>query len=108
MMMTLSKGWARGAVWVVLLIAGCILAPAQEVTGSISGTVVDPSGAVVSGAIVTLTNTDRAHVERTVKTDKAGFYTASSLPLGTYSVGVTMKGFKTGTVSNLVLHANDA
>ena len=84
--MTLSKVWARGAVWVVLFMAGCLLAPAQEVTGSISGTVVDASGAVVSGAVVTLTNTDRAHVERTVKTDKAGFYTASSLPLGTYSV----------------------
>ena len=106
--MKLSKGWVRTAVWIVLLLGGSMLVGAQEVTGSISGTVVDASGAVINGAVVTLTNADRAHVERTVKTNKQGFYTASSLPLGTYSVSITNKGFKTATVSGLVLHANDA
>ncbi len=105
--MTLSRRWVRGAVWVVLLMAGSVLARAQEVSGSISGTVVDATGASVSGAVVTLTQTDRAHVERTVKTNKAGFYTATSLPLGTYSVTIAMKGFKTATVTGLVLNAND-
>ena len=80
--MTLSRRWVRGAVWVVLLMVGSVLARAQEVSGSISGTVVNASGASVSGAVVTLTNTDRAYVERTLKTDKAGLYTARSLPLG--------------------------
>lgn len=106
--MTLSRRWVHGAVWVVLLITGSMLARAQEVTGSISGTVLDPSGAAVNGAIVTLTNTDRNFVERTVKTDKAGFYTATSLPLGNYSVTITMKGFKTASVTSLQLNANDA
>ena len=106
--MTLSRRWVRGAVWVVLLMAGSILARGQEVSGSISGTVLDASGASVSGAVVTLTNTDRAFVERTLKTDKAGFYTARSLPLGNYSVTIAMKGFKTASVTGLVLHANDA
>ena len=89
--MTLSRRWVRGAVWVVLLIVGSVLARAQEVSGSISGTVLDPTGASVNGAVVTITNTDRAHVERVVKTDKAGFYTATSLPLGNYSVSIEMK-----------------
>ncbi len=106
--MTLSRRWVRGAVWVVLLMVGSVLARAQEVSGSISGTVVDASGASVSGAVVTLTNTDRAYVERTIKTNKSGFYTAGSLPLGNYSVTVAMQGFKTFTETGVVLHANDA
>ena len=106
--MTLSRRWVRGAVWVVLLMAGSLLARGQEIAGSISGTVVDAAGASVSGAVVTLTNTDRAFVERTLKTNKAGFYTATSLPLGNYSVTVAAKGFKTASVSGLVMHANDA
>jgi Carboxypeptidase regulatory-like domain len=108
MMMTLSRGWVRGAVCVVILMAGSVVARAQEVSGSISGTVVDATSASVSGAVVTVTNTDRSHVERTLKTDKAGFFTATSLPLGTYSVTVEMKGFKTTTVSGLILNADDA
>jgi hypothetical protein len=106
--MTLSRRWVRGAVWVVMLMVGSLLARAQEVSGSISGTVLDATGAAVSGAVVTVTNTDRDYVERTVTTNKTGFYTATSLPLGTYSVSVAMKGFKTGVVSGLVLHSTDA
>src|ERR1039458_10610116 len=93
MMMTLSRRWVRGAVWVVLLMVGSVLARAQEISGRVSGTVVDATGASVSGAVVTLTNTDRAYVERTVKTDKVGYYTATSLPLGNYSVTIATKGF---------------
>jgi hypothetical protein len=108
MMMTLSRRWVRGAVWVVLLMVGSVLARAQEVSGSISGTVVDAAGASVSGAVVTLTNTDRAYVERTLKTDKAGYYTAPFLPLGNYSVAIAAKGFKKTTVTGLVLNDHDA
>jgi hypothetical protein len=107
MMMTLSRRWVRGAVWFVLLMTGSVLARAQEVSGNISGTVVDAAGAVVSGATVTLTNTDRAYVERTLTTNRAGYYSATSLPLGTYSVTVAMKGFKTATETGIVLNASD-
>src|SRR5665213_3286837 len=85
MKMTLSRRWVRGAVWVVLLVTGSVLTRAQEVSGNISGTVTDATGASVSGAAVTLTNTDRAYVERTVTTNRAGFYSATSLPPGMYS-----------------------
>src|ERR1017187_3164480 len=107
MMMTLSRRWVRGAVWFVLLMTGSVLARAQEVSGNISGTVVDAAGAVVSGATVTLTNTDRAYVERILTTNKAGYYSATSLPLGTYSVTVAMKGFKTAIETGIVLNASD-
>ena len=80
----------------------------QETTGSISGTIIDSSGANVKGAAVTLTNTDRGQDVRTVTTNSAGFYTATSLPLGTYSVKITSSGFKGEVVTGLVLHVNDA
>ncbi len=105
--MTLSRRWVRGAVWVVLLMVGSVVTRAQEVSGNISGTVVDATGASVSGAVVTLKNTDRDHVERTATTNKVGFYSVTSLPLGNYSVTIAMKGFKTASVTGLVLHASD-
>lgn len=94
-------------------IAFCLAAPAsllhaQETQGSISGTISDSSGAAIKGAIVTVTNLDRDRVERSVLTNSKGFYTATSLPLGTYSVQVSDPGFKTEVVTNLVLHVNDA
>jgi len=83
-------------------------ASGQEVTGSISGTITDLSGANVKGAVVTLTNTDRGQDMRTITTGPSGFFTATSLPLGTYTVRVTAGGFKTEIITGLVLHANDA
>ena len=77
-------------------------------TGSISGTITDSSGALVKGATVTLTNTDRNHAERTLTTNGAGFYTATALPLGTYTVKITDHGFKSDAVTGLVLNVADA
>src|SRR5271154_2690958 len=95
-------------VWVALLAMFSIVANAQETTGSISGTITDSSGASVKGAAVTITNTDRGQDVRKLTTNVAGFYTATSLPLGTYTVKVVNTGFKTETVTGLVLHATDA
>ena len=52
----------------------------SSVSGSISGTVTDSSGAVIQGATVTVTNTDRNEDIRVLTTSTAGFYTAESLP----------------------------
>lgn len=77
-------------------------------TGSISGTVTDSSGASIPGASVTITNTDRNHVERTTKTNSAGFYTANQLPLGHYKIEFTGTGFAPNTITGIDLHVNDA
>jgi hypothetical protein len=77
-------------------------------TGSISGTITDSSGALIKGATVTLINTDRSHVERTLTTTSSGFYTATALPLGTYTVKIVDQGFKTEDITGLVLHVSDA
>jgi hypothetical protein len=95
-------------VCVALLTMFSVVASAQETTGSISGLVTDASGALVKGATVTLTNTDRGQDVRTLTTGASGFFTAQSLPLGTYSVKIADSGFRTETVTGLILHANDA
>ncbi|HXS77171.1 MAG TPA: carboxypeptidase regulatory-like domain-containing protein [Terracidiphilus sp.] len=88
--------------------SGIDAAAQSAVSGSITGTVTDSSGAVIVGATVTLTNTDRGQEIRVLKTNSTGFFTASSLPLGTYTVSISSQGFKTDTLTGLVLHANDA
>jgi len=94
-------------VAVVLSLSGNDAIGQSAVSGSISGTITDASGAVIPGASVTLTNTDRGQQVRNLKTNSAGFYTAGSLPLGTYTVTVSNSGFKTDSVTGLVLHAAD-
>src|ERR1017187_5872320 len=59
---------------------------AQDTSGKISGTVLDPSGSGVPGAKVTVTNTDRNLVVRTVTTDSSGIYSAPIIPVGSYAL----------------------
>ena len=67
---------------------------AQEITGSIVGTVKDSNGAAVKGATVTITDTQKKDVVRTVTTDDDGGYAARDLHVGTYDVAVEATGFK--------------
>jgi len=80
---------------------------AQDISGTIEGSVLDPSGAFVSGAKVTVTNQDRNQVVRTITTDASGAYSAPFTPVGKYSVKVEAPGFKTATHSDIVLNVHD-
>ena len=62
--------------------------------GSIQGTVTDPSGAVVSGAKITITNRATGQVASTTSTS-SGAYNSGGLIVGDYTVRVEVKGFKT-------------
>ncbi|MEG9438033.1 carboxypeptidase regulatory-like domain-containing protein, partial [Edaphobacter sp. HDX4] len=81
---------------------------AQNVLGSISGNVTDVSGAAISGAKVTILNTDRNQVVRTVTTNNSGNYAAPTLPLGNYKITVSASGFGDQVITGVVLHVNDA
>src|SRR5271170_6446199 len=95
--------FTRISLILAVLFSLATLAGAQEATsGSISGTITDSTGAVIKGATVTLINTDRGAVIRALPTNSAGYYTAGSLPLGTYTVKVEDSGFKTEEVTGLV------
>jgi hypothetical protein len=77
------------------------------VTASISGTVTDPSGAVVAGASVTATNVETG-IATTLTTNTQGFYSFQSLPLGNYTISVQQSGFKGYAQTGLILNVNDA
>jgi len=82
--------------FVVLLLVSPALMRAQTTisTGSIQGTIVDPSGAIVAGAKVTITDSATGQAI-TQTTTSAGTYTSGSLIPGNYVVRVEAKGFKT-------------
>jgi hypothetical protein len=79
------------------------LALAQFDVGRITGTVFDPTGAVVAGATVTIKNVGTGR-ETTAKSDSSGTFAASSLLNGTYVVSATAKGF--GTVTSATVNLN--
>src|ERR1700756_2391561 len=74
-----------------LLGAGACLA--QQITGSVTGAVTDPTGAAVVGAAVKLTNTQTGAVQNTTS-DDSGDFRFLLLPTGNYSLQVSSSGFK--------------
>src|SRR6267378_2360656 len=100
----------RNSLTLCVLVSVCIcaaIASAQEITGSIVGTVSDSKGGVVPNARVTITNIDQQVVVRTLTTDDRGEYAAPLLPVGRYSVTAEIAGFKKVTQSGVVLNVND-
>src|SRR5580700_7704201 len=80
-----------GGLFAVLLL--CVPAFSQGSAGRILGVVSDQSGGVVTGATVSVIDTDRG-VTRTLVTDDAGAYNAPNLTPGNYTVRVEAKGFQ--------------
>src|SRR5215469_10995898 len=77
----------------------------QSSTTSLRGTIVDPKGAVVSGADVTLANTDTAF-SRTVKTDDRGVFQFLEIPPSTYRLTIHASGFATLRIEGVRLMVN--
>jgi hypothetical protein len=73
-------------------------------TGSIQGMIVDPSAAVVPGAIVSATNLATGS-KSTRETSAAGIYVIPALPPGTYTVEVSAKGFQPLRQDNILVDA---
>src|SRR3712207_4766986 len=88
---------------VVLTLAATSLA--QTSRGTVSGTVVDPNGAVIAGASVTLTN-DETSVSRTTVTNDEGVYRFDAVDLGSYTVKITAANFGEVTKTNVQVQAN--
>ena len=70
--------------------------------GAILGVVTDPTGAVISGAEVTVTNIDTG-LKRNAVTNDGGIFEVLALPIGSYSVSVGMKGFRTWSLDRTQL-----
>jgi len=81
-------------VFILLIPSVRLQAQTRAFTATLSGTVTDPTGSVLSGVKVTLTSSERG-LTRTYTTDATGAYTLSLLPPATYSLQVAAPGFKT-------------
>jgi hypothetical protein len=79
-------------------------AKAQSVTAAITGTVTDPSGAVVNGAHVVARNLSTG-VETTATTNDAGSYRIDYLPIGQYVATITAPGFTKASIPAFTLEA---
>lgn len=79
---------------------------AQIDTGSVTGTIKDPSGALVAGAQCTLTNT-ATNISRQMKSTSAGAYTFDGVSAGTYSLKVVAKGFKEYLLTGIQIHVQN-
>ncbi|MGD0830854.1 MAG: carboxypeptidase-like regulatory domain-containing protein [Terracidiphilus sp.] len=102
--------WAKGP-WTLAVLAICLLLgsaslQAQLLSGSISGTVQDPTGAVVNGATVTLLNQNTSDMRKTVSNDR-GYFTFAGVIPGTYTVTIHANGFKGWKQADLTLNVGD-
>lgn len=106
--MSNKKIWAAWVAVVALMIVFGLPASslAQESTGSIEGVVTDPTGAVIPGATVTITNKATGRTI-TLTTSGGGVYVARALQPGHYEVKVEAPGFKTG-VREVVVYVGAA
>jgi Carboxypeptidase regulatory-like domain len=102
---TLGKTWSSVCETITLLFLAALTAHAQISTGSLNGTVVDSSGAVIEGASITLTNSDTG-VLRTTTTTQTGRYSLTEVPPGRYSLGVEKDGFTVVNRGGIILAVN--
>src|SRR4051794_28666877 len=80
--------------------------PAQLDRATLSGVVTDSSGAVVPGAVLTLSSEDTG-LRRSVQSGDSGTYTFSQAPIGVYTVMVTHPGLRSVTMKDVRLGVGD-
>jgi hypothetical protein len=78
---------------------------AQTISGRVSGTVVDASGGVLPGVVITVSE-EGTGFSQTTATDERGAYVLVNLPLGNYKVSAELQGFKPVVRSGYVLTAD--
>ncbi|MGA8406045.1 MAG: carboxypeptidase-like regulatory domain-containing protein [Candidatus Acidiferrales bacterium] len=98
----LRKLAIRAALLVAALLIFLPRAQAQ-LSGSLSGTVTDPSGSVVPNAKITLTN-QASKEQREVTSNKDGYFAFAAVLPGTYSVKVEAPSFKTWQQTDIIMH----
>ncbi len=99
-MRTLHKVWHFALI--LLLAVGTGVGFAQQTQASLTGLVLDPQGAAIPNATVTITNVDTS-IARTTKTSSSGRYTVTNLNPGNYAVTVVVSGFAEKKLTGIVL-----
>ena len=100
----MSKFLLRATALFAFLVVFAFSLSAQIQNGSFTGTVLDPSGAAIPNAKVTLKNMGTG-LSVTATSNQTGLYNARELPPGNYSITAQAQGFKTSTLTNMTLNA---
>jgi hypothetical protein len=101
--------FSRHALWSIFLGLSLLTEVFAQggATGAISGTVQDQTGAVVANAEVRITNQDTSAVTRTTKTDESGSFTATLLPVASYTVTITSAGFREARLPDIAVRVTE-
>jgi hypothetical protein len=89
-----------GCLLLLALVAGSAPVTAQEINGTIAGTVRDESGSVMPGVTVTVRN-PATGLERVQQSDSTGAFRIPGLPFGTFTLVAALEGFRTATLENI-------
>ncbi len=100
-----SAGFTLAFVVLIALVLGGYTARAQDVTATITGTVMDASGGAVVGATVTAKSVERGTIFR-AESNEAGIYRITQLPVGNYELRVEKNGFQTSLYPSFTLVLN--
>jgi outer membrane receptor protein involved in Fe transport len=95
----------RSLACVLLTALASLEVAAQQITGSIRGTVMDPSGAVVQSAAVTAQQAETG-LTRSASTDRDGAYVLVELPIGHYQIRAEAKGYQKYLQEGISLNVN--
>src|SRR6266404_6021170 len=94
----------RSKTLLILILSFCALPTYAQYKAGIQGVIVDPQGAVVEGAAVTLTSKE-TNISKTATTDSSGLYSFLSLAPGHYTITLEKTGFKKNTLEDVVVAA---
>src|SRR5580698_10558841 len=92
----------KARVILVFVLLAAVSLAAQTFRGTILGSVTDAQGAVVAGAKVAVKNVGTG-LERTTETSADGSYALPELPIGTYTVTITLTGFQTSVTTGVTV-----
>ena len=97
----------NASLWLIaIVLVLAVSLPGQETTGTITGVVTDPSGALLANAEITATNTGTGATFRAAS-NSAGDYVFRTLPVGAYRLTATAPGFKRFEASNVLTQVNE-
>src|SRR5262247_1841578 len=103
------RKFSRSLPWFPLIVFAVVSQVFAQggATGAITGTVQDQTGAVVANGDVRIVNQDTGTVTRTAKTDATGTFTATLLPVATYTVTVNSSGFREAKFPDIAVRVTE-
>ena len=102
----MRKKYCLGATAGVLVLLLAFSAFSQNISGVITGTIKDPAGAVIPNAQITLTN-QQTRATQSTSSNEAGIFVFPSVLPGTYTVDVSVTGFRSHQVKDIAVTMNE-